>query len=478
MIYDIINQQISEAPKTMKGSELVKKEIISLILAITMVVSLGCVANAAETKTATVAGSQNYANTDARAGQTADGSEDGNSILQDGIQYLIEDGQAKVYSCDGDAAGDITIPSSVNSCPVTVIADAAFAGCAEITSVSLPDTVCTIGDDAFSGCSKLATVRIPSGVVHIGANAFSDTLCFRIAYSDGVVYLDGWLLYVDADISGSFTVKEGTVGIAEMAARNCSSITSVIFPSSVKYINNQAFGSCTSLKSIIFQGDAPELEDDVFAGVTATVSYPTDNATWGTSTHQNYGGTLDWSSRFVDLPANAWYTVYALQAADLGLMGGVGNNLFAPADTTTRAMFVQILYAMEGKPSVGTANPFTDAPSNQWYADAVQWAYEESVTGGTSSTTFSPNQNVTREQVAVFLYAYYGRPEVTGDLSGFTDAGQVDSWAVEAMLWATQNGIMDGYLNGDGTWSLNPRGNANRAETATMMVAFYNLVNS
>ena len=84
---------------------------------------------------------------------------------------------------------------------------------------------------------------------------------------------------------------------------------------------------------------------------------------------------------------------------------------------------------------------------------------------------------MTREQIAVFLYAYYGRPEVTGDLSGFVDGDKVSTWAVDAVIWATQNGIITGALNEDGSLSLNPRKEATRAETATMMVGFYHMVN-
>ncbi len=401
-------------------------------------------------------------------------------FLQKGsITYLVAEDQAAVYLCDEAVSGAISIDASVDGRPVTVIDYAAFADCTEITSVSIPDSVIAIGYDAFHGCTKLATVNIPSSVVFIGADAFYDSRCFRNAYSDGIVYLDNWLLYVDPDLTGSFTVQDGTVGVAEMAALDCEGITSLTIPASVQYINNQAFAYCSDLDSITFQGSAPVIEEDSFNGVAAAVNYPEGDSTWNSDTMQNYGGDLTWPvPRFVDLPEDAWYTVYANRAADLGLMNGVGNNRFDPMGTTNRAMFVQILYAMEGKPTVGIGNPFTDVPDSQWYADAVQWAYEESVTEGTSATTFSPNANVTREQIAVFLYAYYGRPEVTGDLSGFTDAEKVDIWAVNAVLWATQNGIISGVRNSDGSLSLNPLGQATRAETATMMVGFYDLVNS
>ena len=182
--------------------------------------------------------------------------------------------------------------------------------------------------------------------------------------------------------------------------------------------------------------------------------------------------SLAWQSN----KENAWYTPYANRAADLGLMSGVGEHRFAPLNYTSRAMLVQILYAQAGKPEVEGENPFTDVGEDQWYADAVQWAYENGVTGGTSKTTFSPNKNVTREEIAVFLYAYCGRPEADGDLSAFQDEDEVHGWAVPGVTWATQNGVISGAAYNDGTLLLMPRKMASRAEAATMMVGFYDWV--
>lgn len=177
------------------------------------------------------------------------------------------------------------------------------------------------------------------------------------------------------------------------------------------------------------------------------------------------------SMTFTDVKSTDWFYPYVTEAAERGLMSGTGDNQFSPYGTTTRAMFVQILYAMAGKPEVTIDNPFTDVPETAWYAKAVQWAYESGVTGGTSETTFSPNANVTREQIAVFLYAYAGKPEVSGSLSSFADASKVSVWAKNAVIWATQNKIISGSSEG-GKLYLNPLKNATRAETATMMVGF------
>ena len=179
--------------------------------------------------------------------------------------------------------------------------------------------------------------------------------------------------------------------------------------------------------------------------------------------------------QFTDVKSTDWFYPYVTEAAERGLMSGTGDNQFDPYGTTTRAMFVQILYAMAGKPEVTIDNPFTDVPESQWYAKAVQWAYENGVTGGTGDHTFSPNANVTREQIAVFLYAYAGKPAVSGSLSSFADASKVSGWAKNAVIWATQNKVISGSSEG-GKLYLNPQKNATRAETATMMVGFAKLM--
>ncbi len=181
---------------------------------------------------------------------------------------------------------------------------------------------------------------------------------------------------------------------------------------------------------------------------------------------------VDVTELFTDVSAGSWYATYVQQIYDLGLMTGTSATTFEPNATTTRAMFVQSLYAYAGKPNVAFNSKFQDVSATVWYASAVSWAVANDVTSGTSDTTFSPNDSVTREQIALFLYAYAGRPEVSGQLTGFTDVASVHDYAVKAVLWCTQNGILNGSANSDGTRSLNPRDNAKRSEVATMLVGF------
>ena len=158
------------------------------------------------------------------------------------------------------------------------------------------------------------------------------------------------------------------------------------------------------------------------------------------------------------------------------LMSGVGGNLFAPKMTTTRAQIVQILYNLEGEPKVSGTTPFTDLTQN-WYKDAVLWAYQTGVVSGTSATTFAPDRPVTREQIAVILMEYMTRvlklerTWTPANLSVFPDAGSVSGWAKDALADAVALGLISGASNGGQTY-LEPQGSATREQVATILMEF------
>ena len=159
------------------------------------------------------------------------------------------------------------------------------------------------------------------------------------------------------------------------------------------------------------------------------------------------------------------------------LMGSTGGDKFAPTMTTTRAQIVQILYNLEGEPEVSGTTPFTDL-TQDWYQDAVLWAYQTGVVAGTGDgTTFDPDLPVTREQIAVILMEYTDRilnikrTWTPADLSTFPDAASVSDWAKDAMADAVGLGLISGASNGGQTY-LNPQGSATREQVATILMEF------
>lgn len=182
-----------------------------------------------------------------------------------------------------------------------------------------------------------------------------------------------------------------------------------------------------------------------------------------------------WTNPFLDVPEDAWYYDAVRYVNEHGLMAGTSANTFAPDLTTTRGMIVTILYRLEGSPNIENeiwGYPFKDVDANAYYATAVYWARMSGIVAGYSDELFGPNDTITREQMATILYRYaqYKGYDTTAkaDLSKYTDAAQVGSWAVEAIRWANAEGL----VNGTSATTLTPKGSATRAQVAVILTRF------
>ena len=175
---------------------------------------------------------------------------------------------------------------------------------------------------------------------------------------------------------------------------------------------------------------------------------------------------------FTDVSASHWAYDDITYVYENDLMNGTDGSLFSPESTTTRAQVVTVLYRLAGQPAADWENPFWDVPASAWFHDAVTWAWENDITGGVSSTHFGAGNAVTREQLATFLYRYAQDQgydtSARADLSGYSDAGLVSSYATEALSWANATGLITGTT---GT-TLSPKGSATRAQVATILSRF------
>ena len=175
---------------------------------------------------------------------------------------------------------------------------------------------------------------------------------------------------------------------------------------------------------------------------------------------------------FSDLNVQAWYHDGIHYCLANGLMNGVGNELFAPEGTTTRAQLVTLLWRQAGSPEADFSMDFDDVAEGQWYSEAVRWAAGRGIVLGVSDTQFAPGQPITREQLTAMLYRYaqYEGADVDedGKLSDYIDANSISEYAVPAMQWARGVGVINGT---DGN-RLDPRGTATRAQAAAMMQRF------
>ena len=178
---------------------------------------------------------------------------------------------------------------------------------------------------------------------------------------------------------------------------------------------------------------------------------------------------------FTDVRPDDWFYEAVMFVYQNNLMNGTSATTFSPNDATTRAQIATIFYRMAGSPAVENTNPFTDVPygpGTDWYYDAVLWVQQNGIMQGYGDNLFGPGDPVTREQLAVIFYNYAKfkgyDTTASGDLSGFTDAGDLSPWAQEAMKWAVGSGVMSGKGNG----ILDPKGTATRAEIAAMLQNF------
>ncbi len=177
-----------------------------------------------------------------------------------------------------------------------------------------------------------------------------------------------------------------------------------------------------------------------------------------------------------------------------GIMNGTDATHFSPNGTATRGMIVTVLYRMEGSPNVeGMENKFTDVPEGKYYTDAVKWASNKGVVNGTSDDKFSPDNNVTREQFATMIYRYadevknYYMSAGNATLSIFADKNDISTYAINAVKWAiasekdmtgqgityyNKTALIEGVRVDENTLNMNPKGNASRAQMATMLERF------
>lgn len=171
--------------------------------------------------------------------------------------------------------------------------------------------------------------------------------------------------------------------------------------------------------------------------------------------------------QYTDLDANAWYAESVHFALVNGLFVGFGDGTFRPEAALSRAMVATVLYRQAGSPAVTGTSTFPDL-KDDWYADAVAWAQEAKVVIGDDKGLFRPDDDVTREEMVTMLYRFAASQNMdtttTGDLSSFTDASSVQSYATEPMTWAVGNGIILGMGNNE----LAPRESATRAQFAAI----------
>ena len=202
--------------------------------------------------------------------------------------------------------------------------------------------------------------------------------------------------------------------------------------------------------------------------VGAVKTYTIDKLTVSTRIEVEF---TDESLPFTDVRESDWFYDDVVFAYENGMFSGTSDTTFSPNTSMTRAMLVTVLYRLEGQPAVNGRSGFSDVQYNGYYEDAVTWAADNGIVNGTSTSTFSPNVNVTREQMAAILYRYAQYKKyntaASSSLNSFSDHTSVSGYAVASLQWSVAEKLVNGS-NG----KLMPTGNASRAQVAAILHRF------
>ena len=421
----------------------------------------------------------------------------------------------------------VTIPNSVTS-----IDDGTFASCTSLTSVTIPNSVTYFGEWAFDDCTSLTDVYYAGSkaqwkAISISSNGNDDLLTANIhynyvshthSYKDVVTaptctekgytthtcacgdsYVDTYVDALGHAWDNGKVTKEPTeteTGVKTFTCTRCGETKTETIPKLTHEHSYKAVvtaPTCTAKGYTTHTCACGDSYVDTYVDALGhawnagkVTEAPTETKTGvktftctrcGETKTETIPVTNCPSAVFTDVQGgDHWAHVGIDYCIANCLMSGIGNDLFGPKLTTTRAQIVQILYNLEGEPKVSGKTPFTDL-TNDWYQDAVLWAYQTGVVAGTSSTTFEPDRPVTREQIAVILMEYMTRvlklerTLTPADLSTFPDADSVSDWAKDAMADAVGLGLISGASNG-GQTLLEPQGSATREQVATILMEF------
>lgn len=357
------------------------------------------------------------------------------------------------------ALRSITLPSGVFQ-----LGSYVFSDCKNLSSVTMPDGIATIGDYTFSGCRALTSVTLPKGLTAIPTALFSDCASLSQVTVPGSVKSVGSSAFGRCTALTRLALPEGVNRIYDWAFTGCSNLKEISMPNSVNSIAADSFYGCEGVTFYVNAGSYSQ----VFASANKIPFVVGSFSGGGDNQPGNYPATP-----FVDEPSH-WASKYIRWSYAKGYFSGTSETTFSPDTAVTRGMLVALIHRMEGRPS-GGSSPFADVSDSSYYAEAVAWAKTSGIVSGVSETEFAPSRNITREQLASILYRYaeYKKKNTSaqGDLSRYKDNNRVSGYAGTAMAWAVGAGI----ISGTDSSTLNPRGNATRAQSAVMLYEFENL---
>jgi len=320
-------------------------------------------------------------------------SEDNPYFACDRQGALYDKTMDRILLCPEGFAGKFIIPYGVKR-----IEEDAFGSCRKLTEVEIPYSVAEIGENAFFYCLSLKRLVIPNSVKSMGNSVFAE----------------------------------------------CKNLVSVVLPASFAVIDEATLDGCYDLKELYFRGPAPDVDGWLFLSYSATLYYVEGQEGWTTPVWNNRT-TKTWSG-FVatDVKETDYFYEPVEWALEKEITTGVGNDLFRPENTCTRAQVVTFLWRAKGCPEpTATENPFKDISPKDYYYKAVLWAAEQGITTGVTKDRFAPEKGCTRAQVVTFLWRGESKPQISPVQNPFKDVGE-DTYYSTAVAWAVKQGITTG----------------------------------
>ena len=367
-----------------------------------------------------------------------------------------------------EAVGDIEIREGT-----TLMGIDAF-GMSDITSVKFPSTLKSISKLGFYWCKNLNNVVIPGTVKEIGDNAFS------------------W-----CESLSDLTIEEGVEHIGQAAFFRCNNLNEVTIPKSVTQIDLHAFGwdyvndydvRNENLVVKCYSGTAAEqyAKDNGFKCILLDTGETIDKGEPTAAADDRYvceeKGNKCAVKRFKDLKsADGDPDHYGIEfCLDNGIMAGTGADTFNPDDSITRAQFATMFYRFVGSPETSENSKFSDL-TQDWYKKPISWAAANGVLNGTGDTTFSPDDVITREQIAAIFYRYaqskglnvsLDDSGIVSALEGYNDYSDISDYAKTSVAWCFNEGVMFIHSVNGYEYAIYPKVAPSRADTATMFLKF------
>lgn len=392
------------------------------------------------------------------------------------IPATVTEIQHSIFATDGTFYGCTALTTAKINAKSKVISSGMFYGCSKLTSVTFSDSFTEMGGQAFENCTSLRTITLPSNLTNIANAAFRG--CTNLS---------------------NISIPDSVTEVSQAAFVDCKSLTSISFPCGVRKIQDSIFDDdapfygCSNLRTVYFTKTIQEIGDNSFAGITpsnltfygysgtaaktlanekgyrwvectpvssisisgaSTVNYGKSITLTGSVSPSNaYNKNLKWTSS-----NNSIATV-----SSTGVVTGKGVGTVTIKAISRDGTAVSASKTITVKSGV----PFNDIKVSAWYFDALTYMYSNRYISGTTSTTFSPNMNLSRGMLVTILWNMEGRPNVSG-ANKFSDVTNVNAWYYKAIIWASQNRVVNGYK--DGTFM--PNKDITREETAAILMNY------